>query len=1297
MHMNEEPMNSNSIKNDMTSAGSRRPAPIRALMFAAVFFSFLLSTVAALAQTSTGNITGYVEDPHHKRIPGAAVTIRNVDTNQEVDVKTDQDGLYGASALQPGAYVVLVAKQGFEDVKVTAVSVNISDTSSVNVQMKVGTARDTVTVAAEAQLLDSTSPTITTDVPTEITQGIPLPERSALEAIMLAPGVQGDPQYDMGIQSENPPIYTQPTSPGVSLSVGGGRPGSALLLVDGVDLTQIGYARVGITFSGDDVQQITVMSGGISSQFGRSGGGVINQASKGGTVNYHGKLAYRHLDPFFEATTYGQGTINTGSKIVPITQDVHQNMFTGTFGGPVPLSFLKNNTFFFASYEPLRGGSKVFSRSRVPTPAELSGDFSNAYTLLNTSILSSQGYAAAEAAPRVGGLDYQFPLNSAGFPSGARYASSASYVPIPNYNLSAQLSQNPFAQYVLSQFPTPAKNGINSPYIDFYDSNADLANDGTNALIARGVQNIDNRYNIRVDHNFGGSDHIFGRYTNVPVSGVRYSFIPPTSPLDNQPDSIIHSMNALLDYTHIIGGTATNDIRVSWTRMNYLVLPAPSGLTADFAAKYGLTASEEKAGFPSLGIDTGTYGSSTGGNDGGLSVNEEFSVGDDFSKVIRNHTLTIGGEFRSMQLDRLPDSGIYGGGYSFSTGTTNNGSSGGNATASFILGSINSLTLAPVQEFYYRFKYGAAYIMDNWRVAPKLTLNIGLRYNLETPRTEKYGLQGSFLPNVTGTLGGVAATGAFAFSGNNGLPNTLYPTNFKGFEPRVGFAYLVTPSMTLRGSANFIHAPMTGVTNSNIPALTPSSLTIGGASGGTNTAAWVNYITNPVSLPSTGIPGVLKGPSPFFSYGTGFLPYVSQSNVVPYVENWSLSMQYQLSNTAMVQAAYVGSHSHHLFSPPENTNIMPLSTIETEVSQNFAFNSSSTHSIYGTSTGGSGTGNANINLLPFPQFYNNTIETAFVREASSSYNGLYVNGVQHMRGGITLIGSFTWSKSMDDGSSGSLDGITVDSFGFSYPQTPFTKVGEKSYSTYDIPTHTTAAYVWNIPVGRGTRFDLKNSVLNGIFGNLHNSGMFNAESGYVAWPTLGTVGYFTSNSATAFGGNGAGIATGAGGYNLRPNINPGVSLIRPNWRQDPFGLAGGGYLNPAAFSVPGSPGCLAAEANCTTVTANTPALGNSPRTLGARSPHTIYFDMSASKDVFFQRSERVKLTIRADAINAFNHTNFFLNPNSAHTLDSSINSTANYSGTTAPGAYVPSGTFGVCNSSNNNPGRTFAVGAAVTF
>ena len=1214
------------------------------------------------SQTSTGGITGQVEDAQNAAVPAATVVIRSLQTNTVTKLLSNQEGIYSLTSLSAGTYSVTVDKSGFKQVVVNSVQVNIASMTKVDVVLPIGGVTETVSVEASDQLLNIENPTLTTVVPNHIVSSLPFPQQGSLEVATLVPGVQGDPQYDMGVQSEDPSVYTQPTTTGGSLAIGGGRPGSTEQLVDGFDVTMIGYARAGITFSANSINQVTVQSDGLSAQYGRTGGGIINQSTASGTSQYHGIVSYRHYDPFFEAATYGQGGLR---------QDAHQNIFSGAVGGPLPLPHIKN-TFFFASYEPLRATTKLYTRARVPTPDELAGNFNNNLNLLNTSVLKSQGYAAAVAAPRTGGLAYEFPLNAAGFPFGAQYTSSSQYVPIPNNSVAAQLAQNPAAQYVLSLFPTPAHHTAFTQYIN---PDASYANDGNNVITSIGVADNDDRYDARIDHEFNSSDKMFVRYSNVPVSGARFNYLGPTSPMDPSQESKIDSQNAVVNFTHIFRNNIVNEARVSYLYMDYENSPAPAGLTQDFAAKLGLTPSVLGAGFPALGLDAGTVGGSTGGNDGGISLNESYAYGDDLSILVGKHTLTMGGEFRAMQLNRLSNANQYGGKYGFSNGLTAAAIGGGNATATFILGLSNSLAVQAAQKYYYRSKYGAAYIQDDWKIWPNLTLNLGLRYNLETPRTEKNGLQGRLLANYTGTLNGVAATGAFGYAGMNGVGKGLWPTNFKGFEPRVGFAYQPTHSTTVRASYGLIHAPLTGVTNSVIPSLLQPALRLGGTTGGKYSTAngytnyYVDYITNPYTLPSTGLPGVLGPQAPVFN--TNFaIPDIPQTDAVPYIEQWALSFQYQFHKNLLMEAAYSGQAGRQLFQQPVSENLVPLQTILAEVASNTNFNQGGFLNKYGL-----GSGNLNVNSQPYPQFPSG-VSQMFGRWGTSSYNALYLSGSERLIGGLTLLSSFTWEKSMDDGSSGSEDSITTDTFGFASPQNPYAPYqGEHSLSLFDIPVHLTGAYVWDIPVGRGERVNVQNRILNEFAGGWSTSGIFTAESGYPAAINLGGPGWFIT---TAPGGNIGSNGSGSP-YNLRPSFVPGQKLIQSNWKKDPYGLAGGGWLNPAAFAVPGMIGA--------------PQLGNVPRTMGgARSPRTIYFDASAKKSFSITSSDRLKLAIKLDAINAFNHSDFFFNPNSGHSFEGNL---ANQTPTSA--TYTVAGGFGDLNSGSQSPGRVFALSANFTF
>jgi hypothetical protein len=348
-------------------------------------------------------------------------------------------------------------------------------------------------------------------------------------------------------------------------------------------------------------------------------------------------------------------------------------------------------------------------------------------------------------------------------------------------------------------------------------------------------------------------------------------------------------------------------------------------------------------------------------------------------------------------------------------------------------------------------------------------------------------------------------------------------------------------------------------------------------------------------------------------------------------------------------------------------NIVPQATLLAEIQQHANFNASTTANKYGL-----GNYNLNTNLVPYPQFVSG-VNTAFDREGSSNYHAFYLSGTEHMSGGLTLLSSFTWAKSMDDGSSGTQDSIVTDTFGFAGPQNPYARnVGEYSLSSFDTPSRVTAGYVWNLPVGRGARFNVGSRWLDALAGGWSTSGIFSAQSGYPIAVTLGTAGYFVSTApGGAIGGNGS-----SSPYNLRPNIVPGQPLIRSNWKSDPFALIGGGFLNPAAFAVPGS--------------VNNPQLGNASRTLGgARSPRTIYFDASVKKTFSLTSNDRVKLTVKMDAINALNHTDFFFGPNGGHTLSGSLNSTT--------GIYTLNSGFGALSSGAQAPGRTVALGASIAF
>ena len=423
---------------------------------------------------------------------------------------------------------------------------------------------------------------------------------------MLAAGVQGDPQYPGGLQSENGAQFTQPITPGASLSVSGSRPGTSSILVDGSDITLTSYPRTGVTFSGDTQREITVQQNGLPAQYGRTGGGIINQSTRQGGNQYHGGVSWFHTDPALQSHQFG--------SITPPAR--HQQLFGGTLSGPVILPSLgtngkrfwsgRNHSFFFVSVEPLRQGDQTFQRGRLPTAAELHGDFNYSYEFLDTSILRTAGTDAALAARKaqlaagaanVPGLYYQFAINAQGLPYGPQFSGSK-FVPVPGNNLALALHNNPIAQKVLSYFPTPQHtNG----YAVFDRPDGNPGTDGNNAWLARGVSNADNRFSTRLDNNLGQRDSLGIRYTYVPVTSQRYDFFGPESPAERIFADRIDSRNFILNETHTFGGTKVNEFRLTYTRANQQLNPNPASLDQDYAVAVGLPPATLHTGFPQIG------------------------------------------------------------------------------------------------------------------------------------------------------------------------------------------------------------------------------------------------------------------------------------------------------------------------------------------------------------------------------------------------------------------------------------------------------------------------------------------------------------------------------------------------------------------------------------------------------------------------------------------------------------------------------------------------------------------------
>jgi len=1215
-----------------------------------VFLLALLSGILS-GQTGQGTITGTVTDASGAVTSRVSIKVINVSTGVTVSTSTGAAGLYNVEALNPGEYHIVAEMTGFEKTDVERVTVAASQTATIDIQLKVGKSSSTVTVAAAAPLINSSTPEQATSIEHELVSNLPYSERSSLSAVLLVAGVTGNVFDPDQVDSENPGIYTGYIIPGAALRVGGALPGRSAIMVDGSDVTQASFPRAGTSVSAEMVQETTVITGAIPAQYGSTQGGAIVQATRSGANQYHGSFTWRHTDPALNAFPLG-GTL-------PSLE--HQNFFGGYVGGPVSIPKFysgHNRTFFYLGVEPARLSNAISGTGRMPTPAELAGNFADSYSLINTTILSTQGVAAALAAPRTGSLYYESPVNSAGFPVGPQYTVTSQYVPIPNNNVSAQLAQNKFAQYLISQWPTPQNPG---PYFSFYRPDGLWLNNGNNVSYTRGVVGKDNRFAFRIDHNLSNNDRMFVRYTDIPVTSARFLGTPPSSPTSVSPSDQSWAKNFAFNEAHVFNPSLVNELRLMYMRNFQLRAETGPAVTKDWGASLGLTSAILGVGFPGVS-DSYTVGA---GDASGLlrQKDENYQVSDDLTWTHGRHTVRAGADIRRLESNQSDIAGLYGGSYGFSANQTGNGA-GGNALASLMLGLINSYTDTPVQvPEYYRWHYYAGYVQDDFKFLPNLTINIGVRYEVETPRIEKYNNQGTFIPSLTGTLNGMPATGAFCFSGSCGLSSSLWPTNYTGFEPRVGLAWAPNPRLSVRAGYDILRVPLSGYGNIPAPDFNVPSVAVGGTTGGTTPNQPVDFITNPVGTLTSALAALQGSRGPFFTVQGVTVPFITQNNVTPYTQQYSLTVQYQFAQKTMLQLGYNGMIGTHLitsYSPA--LNFPNLNTLFGLVAKGFNFNTT-TPNPYGIKSNGTViTENQFTALLPFQNFFNQNLQEQFNRAGTSSYNALYVTVTHRYNFGLSLNSSFAWSKSIDT-AGGDILTSQVGAFAPAAVQMPSNLKLERAVSSFDIPAKLTTGFTYELPFGPSRFLSTHNRVLDAIVGEWRLSGVQNVQSGQPFAPSLGSAGYWVSS--------GGGTVLPAG-ITLRPNLVPGQSCISSDWRANPFGVP---YINPNLFSVPGSLG--------------NPAFGDAPRTMtNCRSPRVVTFNANLFRRIPLGKNEARFLEIGVNALNVFNHPVFFMPGNSDFNYVNAFN-TASLTSASVP-AFTTQSSFG-----NLSPGNTEGLSRVV--
>ena len=1077
-------------------------------------------------QQVTAAITGIITDPSGAPISGAEITATDVDRGTVWTARTNEEGAYNLPRLPIGSYKVQVEARGFERAVRPATQLVLNQTARMDVQMVVGQMNQTVEVTSEAPLLQTDGTQLGTIIDAVTVSNLPLASRNYNQLTLLAPGAV----------TISPGTFTSATTTGFGSNgdtasrpyINGNHEQANNYVLDGIDNNQVSDNLLGYVPNADAIQEFNMITQNAPAEFGNFQGGIINVSLKSGTNQYHGTLFEFLRNDQLNANSWENNHTIVNGQAAP-RNVMRWNQFGGTVGGPIK----RDKLFFFADYQGLRYDIPASAQTTsVLTQAERNGDFS---------------------AMLQGGNNIQLKNP---FANGAPFLNDQ--IPLP--------MESPIAQKLFSSkwYPLPNTTGANNG----------LSNNYTYSV---GNNNHTDQGDIKVDYNMSNADRIFARYSRL------YTNDPGTTTWTLGYDPVVtdDAHHGVLDWTHTIGSSIVNEVRFG---INYIVpfngfYPAADvgdlgqeiGIANGNLAGQGLLALNFGGGFlPGKGSP-----SSYGNNVTGAYQKFASTVGQAEDTVVitkGRHTIHAG-----FQVFRNRINAYYAG---------NNGNIGianltgvytGTGETDLFLGLVNSFSGGPQTQATWgqRSSVYAGFVQDDFRIANNLTLNIGLRYENHTPWVEVNDRQAAFgLYSGQIYIAGQSCpyTNCRALYNNyNGLGN---------YQPRLGVAW--TPSglrgktvvRAAYGTSEFLEG--TG-TNLRLPMNPPTYLP---NFQNTNPATVTAGEQQPYPL------SVGPTPPPASNEFQGAELRVWDPNMQPAtIQQWSLTVQQQITPTMTLSASYVGQHGVHLTEPMaygqkvwEGTN--PDGTAITAPSPYLAGNPTLQNEaglIVGTAPAG-----------------------------SQRYNALQATLQKRFSNGLQFQVAYTWSKCMSNnaGYYGTWSGNSQSYFSNEFWDNVYDGSREWGPCFFDQTQNLTAYAVYEVPFGKGRHYgNAAEPILNAIAGGWNIDPIVTMHTGFPMSP-------FTWADPSGTGGNPdptrPDCALGAGNYTPQ-SVPGGIQWFNPD---------------PNAFPVPSG-----RFGNC----------GND----ALRGPGGKQLDLSLQKD--FAIKEGMKLEFRTDFVN-FTNTKMLAHP-----------------------------------------------------
>jgi hypothetical protein len=1138
------------------------------------------------AQTSTATLQGTVHDPSGAVLAGAAIRITEEATGTQSDSSSNSSGHYLVPFLLPGTYTLTVDSPGFQRFRRTGVKLDVAQSLQVDVTLSVGDVTTVVEVAGAPPPLATTQSVVATTTETRAVNDLPLNGRVALELALLVPGVvpsEGTAGSSIGVADASP--YPHSFTPFIS----GSRNASSEVLLDGVPLglpnTNLGSMSMGVSGpTVDAVQEFTVLTNALPAEYGRTGGGVINTASKQGTNVWRGSVFEFVRNSAMDANYFFANRAGTKRSAFK------RNHVGGSIGGPVAIPTVyngRNRTFFFFDVERVFARSPNISTLTVPLPEWKQGNFSN--------------LRSASGVP----VSIYDPLTVQMQPSGTYLRS-----PFPG-NIIPQARMDVVGRNLMQYYPDPNTTASN-PYTqtnNWSRTGADRAN------------SLD--FGVRMDHNISDKWRTFGRWTHgYNNTNPLNVFGNPGTPL-GRGDQTFNRNAVGWDHTYLFNANTVMNVRYGVSRMALHIgalslgfkpseLGMPTYLDAEAAKNVLRFPRIDVNGFTSLGQATGA---------GIAFVPTSHAALGSVTKILSRHTIKTGAEYRKLFLNFWQESSPAGQ-FSFNTTWSQYGpntATGGNSIASVLLGLPNSGSQTNKNFVSTASSYYAFFLQDDFRVTQRLTFNIGLRYDFDIPRTERFNQLSWWDSTAPSPLAGQIPgypdlKGAMVFAQPGNRQQGSADRN--NFAPRFGFAYRIDEKTSFRGAYTIQYGPSQlqagykGFEGFN----TSTSMTV--SLDGRNP---LNYISNPFPYGFNTALGATEGPDSGRSTDIGLTVGESwfPSNESPMIQQWNATVQRELPAGFLFEIGYLANKGNHLADgETRNYNQLPASYLELrEQLNNLVPNPFAGVITNPNSTLSRATVSRRQLLAAYPQYA--SVNLAGSTHANSIYHALALRAERRFSRDIGVRMAYTFGKLIDDSSFAS----TLSAGGSTTRQDIYNRGLDRSVSSQDVSSRMVISTNVQLPFGRSKRFFNSSSrLLNGLIGGWQANGIITLQTG-LPIPI--------SQSLNQ---------TGLGNNSQRPD-NDGQSAKLPGGRGKAAEIAQ--WFDTSRFTI-----------------AKAFTFGTTGRTLpDVRQPGKRTFNLSLFKS--FRIHERLRATFRAEGFNIFNTTQFgYANSQIGNTQVGTISSTS---------------------------------------